>query len=53
MTRKEFIKMCGILGVGLPMQISLSSCETDDFMEDSANMALKLDPWNNVDSFVT
>ena len=22
--------MCGILGVGLPMQISLSSCETDD-----------------------
>ncbi|MEM9546450.1 MAG: FAD-dependent oxidoreductase [Bacteroidota bacterium] len=26
MTRKEFIKMCGILGIGIPLQASLKSC---------------------------
>ena len=26
MTRKEFVKICGILGIGLPMQTALSSC---------------------------
>ncbi len=30
MTRKEFIKICGILGVGLPPQVSLLSCNMDD-----------------------
>lgn len=29
MVRKEFIKLCGILGVGLPLHASLSSCEND------------------------
>lgn len=26
MTRKEFIKMCGVLGIGLPFHASLSAC---------------------------
>lgn len=26
MTRKEFIKMCGIFGIGVPLQFSLTSC---------------------------
>ncbi len=30
MTREEFIKMCGILGVGLPLKFSLMSCSSDD-----------------------
>ena len=30
MTRKEFIRICGILGVGLPLQASLVSCEKED-----------------------
>ena len=30
MTRKEFIKICGILGVSLPFQGSLSSCNKKD-----------------------
>jgi monoamine oxidase len=29
MTRKEFIKLCGILGVGLPLQASLISCKEE------------------------
>jgi len=30
MTREDFIKICGILGVGLPLHFSLISCYTDD-----------------------
>ena len=30
MTRKEFIKICGILGIGLPITSSLVSCDSDD-----------------------
>lgn len=30
MTRKEFIKICGLLGIGLPLQASLSSCSEDE-----------------------
>ena len=30
MTRKEFVKMCGILGGGLPLHSLLSSCNNDD-----------------------
>ena len=30
MTRKEFIKLCGILGVGLPFQASITSCNDDN-----------------------
>ena len=26
MTRKEFIEMCGLLGIGIPLHTSLSSC---------------------------
>ena len=26
MTRKEFVKMCGLFGIGLPLQATLSSC---------------------------
>lgn len=29
MTRKEFLQICGILGVGLPLHTSLSSCEEE------------------------
>ncbi len=28
-TRKEFLRMCGLLGVGLPLQASLSSCKNE------------------------
>ncbi|MEM1318816.1 MAG: FAD-dependent oxidoreductase [Bacteroidota bacterium] len=30
MTRKEFIKMCSLLGVGLPMSAAFSSCNDDE-----------------------
>lgn len=30
MTRKEFVKICGVLGIGLPMQAALVSCGSDD-----------------------
>ncbi len=30
MTRKEFIKMCGMLGIGLPLQASFSGCEKQE-----------------------
>uniref|UniRef100_UPI004048C6A4 flavin monoamine oxidase family protein n=1 Tax=Roseivirga sp. TaxID=1964215 RepID=UPI004048C6A4 len=30
MTRKEFIKICGLFGIGLPLQGMLSSCAKDD-----------------------
>ena len=30
MTRNEFVRICGILGVGLPFQSVLSSCKNDD-----------------------
>ena len=29
MTRKEFIKMCSLLGVGIPLQTTFSSCDDD------------------------
>ena len=29
MTRKEFVKMCGVLGIGLPLQTSLTSCREE------------------------
>lgn len=30
MNRKDFIKICGILGVGLPLPLFLTSCQEDD-----------------------
>lgn len=30
MTRKEFIKMCGLLGIAVPFSSALSSCGSDD-----------------------
>ena len=30
MTRKDFLKICGILGVGIPLQTSLKSCGNSD-----------------------
>ncbi len=33
MKRKEFIKMCGLLGVGFPIQTALSSCRTESISE--------------------
>lgn len=30
MTRKEFIKMCGLLGISIPLHGALASCSTDD-----------------------
>lgn len=30
MNRKEFIKLCGLLGVALPLELSLSSCEVEE-----------------------
>ena len=29
MTRKEFVKMCGLLGIGLPLGATISSCDDD------------------------
>ena len=29
MTRKEFIKMCGLLGIGLPLQSTLTACSEE------------------------
>jgi len=30
MTRKEFIRMCGLLGISLPFQSALASCDSND-----------------------
>ena len=30
MTRKEFIKISGLLGIGLPLQVTLPSCDKED-----------------------
>ncbi|MEM6395765.1 MAG: FAD-dependent oxidoreductase [Bacteroidota bacterium] len=30
MDRKEFLKMCGLLGIGLPVQASISACSDDN-----------------------
>ncbi|MEZ4886022.1 MAG: FAD-dependent oxidoreductase [Chitinophagales bacterium] len=40
MTRKNFIKICGILGVSIPFQASLSSCEKEDI--DAPNFSGKV-----------
>ena len=40
MTRKEFMKICGILGVGLPLQTSMLSCKKDD--QDDTNFSGKV-----------
>jgi NADPH-dependent glutamate synthase beta subunit-like oxidoreductase len=29
MTRKDFLKMCGILGIALPFQAALASCDDE------------------------
>ena len=41
MNRKEFIKMCGLLGLSIPFQTVLSSCNKDDN-----------EPVNNNDSII-
>ena len=40
MKRKEFIKLCGILGVGIPLQSSLMSCNNEK--DESANFSGKV-----------
>ncbi len=30
MNRKDFVKLCGILGIGVPFQFSLNACSNDD-----------------------
>lgn len=35
MTRKDFLKACGLLGIGLPLQPLLSSCEKNPLTPDS------------------
>ena len=37
MTRKEFIKICGVLGISLPFSTSLSSCSSDDEVQPAFN----------------
>ncbi len=32
MTRKEFLKICGILGIGIPAQEILSACKTEELI---------------------
>ena len=33
MTRKDFLKVCGILGIGIPLQTSLKSCGDSDKLD--------------------
>jgi len=40
MTRKEFIRMCGILGIGLPLQTSLTSCNKEEGLSPSEGRVL-------------
>ncbi len=40
MTRNRFIKICGVLGVSIPLQASLSSCEKEDI--DTPNFSGKV-----------
>lgn len=42
MKRSEFIKLCGILGIGLPLQPVLNSCSTDDSAGSSASTINKV-----------
>lgn len=37
MTRKEFIKLCSILGVGLPLQSTMVACDDDDMTPSNFN----------------
>lgn len=37
MTRQDFIKICGILGIGLPLQFSSMSCREDDEVSEPFN----------------
>ncbi len=40
MTRKEFIKMCGLLGIGLPLQSTFSSCKKDSTSSDPGKVLI-------------
>lgn len=37
MTREDFIKMCGIFGIGIPIQLSLMSCTSEDIDSETFN----------------
>lgn len=40
MTRKEFLKMCGILGVGLPLSTTLTSCGDEESAFDTSGKVI-------------
>ncbi|MEO0338293.1 MAG: FAD-dependent oxidoreductase [Bacteroidota bacterium] len=40
MTRKEFLSMCSILGIGLPLQAALSSCSEDPISNTNENIII-------------
>ncbi|MEO1258421.1 MAG: FAD-dependent oxidoreductase [Bacteroidota bacterium] len=40
MTRKEFLKMCGVLGVGFPFQATVTSCSEEDITPGSVEKVL-------------
>ncbi|MEL6561846.1 MAG: FAD-dependent oxidoreductase, partial [Bacteroidota bacterium] len=40
MNRKEFIKMCGILGVGIPLHLSVASCRAEDDINTPPNKVI-------------
>ncbi|MEO0474137.1 MAG: FAD-dependent oxidoreductase, partial [Bacteroidota bacterium] len=40
MTRKDFIKMCGLLGIGLPLQASFTSCDREPLLKPSEKVII-------------
>lgn len=42
MTRKEFVKMCTLLGISIPFQYALSACSSNDDGESSRNFSGKV-----------
>ena len=40
MTRKEFIKICGVLGISIPFQASMSSCEKESITPNTTDKVI-------------
>ena len=40
MTRKEFIRMCGVFGITMPLQAAFSSCEKEEITPSSINKVI-------------
>ena len=42
MTRKEFVRMCGMIGLSIPFQTTLTSCDKEEVPAGSGNFEGKV-----------